>query len=306
MPTTRSQFWSVHFTSGIGSPEIPALLNDVEPAVTLSDAADQGGDVVFPADIGAHELGFPAALLDLRHQGSPSCLVEVGADHERALAGELQRGGLADARRSATTITTRSANFISFHALALLCAIAFLSLSPGRWESVVRARDRAHPRDDQGGLLSAPFQLLLPDACRAAGPAPITTRSIHRPWLKAQPHVEVGEPAQRPQASMKQYSPPRLTTNWGSSVRRWRIRRDGNRPVPSCGLQTWSSRRVLEEGAVVDPLGLDELELPGQIRLEAEEQDAAIGPVVLQDALGQHRAVAGATADDPVIRALCL
>ena len=101
---------------------------DVEPAVTLSDAADQGGDVVFPADIGAYELGFPAALLDLRHQGLPSCLVEVGADHERALAGELQRGGLADARRSATTITMRSANFISFD-MCCSCCVSWFPLA---------------------------------------------------------------------------------------------------------------------------------------------------------------------------------
>ena len=103
---------------------------------------------------------------------------------------------------------------------------------------------------------------------------------------------------------MKQYSPPRLTTNWGSSVRRRRIGCWGmvNRPVPSLR----PGKRVYlggcaEEGAVVDPLRLDELELPGELRLKAEEQDAAIGPVVLQDALGQHRAVAGATPDDPVI-----
>ena len=103
---------------------------------------------------------------------------------------------------------------------------------------------------------------------------------------------------------MKQYSPPRLTTYWGNSVRRRRIGCWGmvNRPVPSFGPANGSDLGgCAEEGALVDPLALDELELPGELRLKAEEQDAAIGPVVLQDALGQHRAVAGATPDDPVI-----
>ena len=56
-----------------------------------------GRDFAVDIAIGRHTVtacrstGGPAALLDLLHQGLPACLVEVGADHERALAGELQR-----------------------------------------------------------------------------------------------------------------------------------------------------------------------------------------------------------------------
>ena len=103
---------------------------------------------------------------------------------------------------------------------------------------------------------------------------------------------------------MKQYSPPRLTTNWGNSVRRRRIGCWGmvNRPVPSFGPANGSiSAGVPKKVPSLIHCDLDELELLGEPRLKAEEQDAAIGPVVLQDALGQHRAVAGATPDYPVI-----
>src|SRR6478752_3862592 len=43
-----------------------------------------------------------------------------------------------------------------------------------------------------------------------------------------------------------------------------------------------------DEDAVVQPLGLDELELAPDVRAGEDEDDAAVGAVVLQDALGQH------------------
>jgi hypothetical protein len=95
---------------------------DVEPAVTIPNTSDQGGDVVFVADIGAHELGFPAVLLDLRHQSPPACLIEVRADHKRTLAGEHQRCSLADARDSATHHHDAVSEFhLVRHVLHLYC-----------------------------------------------------------------------------------------------------------------------------------------------------------------------------------------
>jgi hypothetical protein len=55
------------------------------------------------------------------------------------------------------------------------------------------------------------------------------------------------------------------------------------------------------KGPVVDPLRFDELELPRELRLEADEHDAAICAVVFEDTVGQHGAVAGAAPDDPVV-----
>src|SRR5215208_999391 len=58
--------------------------------------------------------------------------------------------------------------------------------------------------------------------------------------------------------------------------------------------------RRADEDAVIDPLGLDELELALQVRTDEHEDDASVDAVVLQDAVGQHRAVAGAAPDHPV------
>ncbi|WP_369354796.1 hypothetical protein [Streptomyces sp. cg2] len=46
-----------------------------------------------------------------------------------------------------------------------------------------------------------------------------------------------------------------------------------------------------EEHAVVDPPGLDELELPPQVGSDEGDQQAAVGSVVLQNTVGQWRAV---------------
>src|SRR4029453_14547730 len=116
--------------------------------------------------------------------------------------------------------------------------------------------------------------------------------------------VEVGEPAQGPQARHKAVFAAAVDDELGQLCQAPadRLLGDGELfgPIVRPGKRVYVGG-CAEEGAVVDPLRLDELELLAEPRLKAEEQDAAIGPVVLQDALGQHRAVAGATPDYPVI-----
>jgi hypothetical protein len=46
-----------------------------------------------------------------------------------------------------------------------------------------------------------------------------------------------------------------------------------------------------DEGAAVDPLRLDELELPPQVRTDEGEHQSPIGTVVLQDPFRERRAV---------------
>src|SRR5512144_2086765 len=55
-----------------------------------------------------------------------------------------------------------------------------------------------------------------------------------------------------------------------------------------------------DEIAVVDPLGLDELELPVQVGADEDPDQAPVGTIVFEHALRQRRAVAGAAADDAV------
>ena len=67
----------------------------------------------------------------------------------------------------------------------------------------------------------------------------------------------------------------------------------------------WPDQRVLLSGrakefAIVDPLGLDELELAGDVRADKGEHNATICAVILQNALGQRRAVAGAAPEHAV------
>ena len=102
---------------------------------------------------------------------------------------------------------------------------------------------------------------------------------------------------------MKQYSPPRLTTKAGSPCKRRRIGCCGIGEPPAAVVRP--DQRVLlagraEEFAVVDPLGLDELELPSQVRADEREHQPAVGAVVLQHAVGQRRAVGRAAADHAV------
>src|SRR5438477_120983 len=59
-------------------------------------------------------------------------------------------------------------------------------------------------------------------------------------------------------------------------------------------------QRGADEDAVVQPLGLDELELAPEVRAGEHEDDAAVCAVVLEHSLGQHRPVAGAAPDHAV------
>src|SRR6185437_6373732 len=45
------------------------------------------------------------------------------------------------------------------------------------------------------------------------------------------------------------------------------------------------------EGALIDPLALDELKLPLQVGADEEEEHATLRSIILQDPLGQDRAV---------------
>src|SRR5215212_9696605 len=55
-----------------------------------------------------------------------------------------------------------------------------------------------------------------------------------------------------------------------------------------------------DEDAVVEPLGLDELELPLEVRSGEHEDDPSVDAVVLELAVGQHGTVAGAAPDHAV------
>ena len=109
--------------------------------------------------------------------------------------------------------------------------------------------------------------------------------------------------ASRAGSGAKQYSPPRVTTNGGRSCSRRRIGRCGI--VKRARAVVRADERVLlgrgaDEDAVVEPLGLDELELALEVGAGEHEDDPAVGAVVLEHALGQHRAVARAAPDHAV------
>ncbi len=102
---------------------------------------------------------------------------------------------------------------------------------------------------------------------------------------------------------MKPYSPPRVTTNRGRPCRRLRIGRRGT--VKLAALAVRPDDGILgvaraEEDAVVDPLGLDELELPPEVRADEGEHQPPIGAVVLQHSFRQQRAIRGSAPDHPV------
>src|SRR4051794_18291495 len=59
-------------------------------------------------------------------------------------------------------------------------------------------------------------------------------------------------------------------------------------------------RRGADEDAVVEPLGLDELELSAQVGSREHEDDSPVDVVVFEYALGQHRSIAGAAPDHAV------
>src|SRR5262249_52112326 len=79
----------------------------------------------------------------------------------------------------------------------------------------------------------------------------------------------------------------------------------GNRPAwddEATGARIRSGDRILglagtEEDAVLDPLRLNELELPPEVRSDECEHQSAIGAVVLEDSFRQERTVGGSTSD---------
>ena len=82
----------------------------------------------------------------------------------------------------------------------------------------------------------------------------------------------------------KKYSPPRVVTadRSGAEEERW-IAGDGH--LGHAVLVVTTDERVLVVGepervAVVEPLGLDELELAGNARLKRHEDDSTIGSVI--------------------------
>src|SRR5215216_1868762 len=151
-------------------------------------------------------------------------------------------------------------------------------------------------RSDGGGPKSSAFQrsvLVGLVVTPPSFPGDFDARSglqLRKPAQRSQPRREAVLPAagddERRQA--RQAAPDRLL-------------RDGEhaRAVVRPGQRVLVGRRA-DEDAVVDPLGLDELELALQVRTDEHEDDASVDAVVLQDAFGQHRAVAGAAPDHPV------
>src|SRR3954453_2294983 len=112
--------------------------------------------------------------------------------------------------------------------------------------------------------------------------------------------LELREPAERAQAGGKA-----VLAAAGDDERRQLLEPAPDRPVRDRqrpGPVVRSDERVLlggraDEDAVVEPLRLDELELAVQVRADEDEHDAALGPVVLEHALREHRPVARPAAD---------
>src|SRR3954464_10922508 len=109
--------------------------------------------------------------------------------------------------------------------------------------------------------------------------------------------VELGEPAQRAPTGGEAVLPaPGDHERWqllqpaaDRALRDREAARVVTGPDEGVGLE-----RSTDEDAVVEPLGLDELELPFQVSTGEDEDDAAVHPVFLDHAVGEHRPVAGA------------
>ena len=115
--------------------------------------------------------------------------------------------------------------------------------------------------------------------------------------------VELAEPAQRAQAGSEA-----VLAAAGDDERRQFLQAAADRPLrdreaarsvvrPDEGVLLG---RGADEDAVVQPLGLDELELALQVRAGEHEDDSAVLAVVLEHPLGQHRPVARAPPNHPV------
>ena len=161
------------------------------------------------------------------------------------------------------------------------------------WPCPARGDPVTHPGHTGGPRREAPRTPVAPRD-RGQGPP-------HRPRSAQVSSSDSQRRALR--LGMKQYSPPRLTTNAGTSVRRCRIGRRGmvNWSPPSFGPTSGSfSSGAPKNTPLLHPLGLHELELALQVRHGGDEDDSAVGAVVLQHPLREHRAVAGAAPDHAV------
>ena len=102
---------------------------------------------------------------------------------------------------------------------------------------------------------------------------------------------------------MKAYSPPRVTTKRGSPWSRLAHRpaRDGK----AVALGVRADDGILgvirpEEDAIIDPLRLNELELPPEVRADEREHQPPIGAVVLQHSVRKERPIRSTAADHTV------
>ena len=106
-----------------------------------------------------------------------------------------------------------------------------------------------------------------------------------RPWLKTLVLLaDVGDPVQGPQTGHETVLSAAVDHEPGQFCQTAsdRFLRDGELSAPIMRSNKWVHLGGrAEEGALVDPLRLDEFELPGDVRSDADEQDAAIGPVIL-------------------------
>src|SRR3954454_5324527 len=150
-----------------------------------------------------------------------------------------------------------------------------------------RSTGEAGSSPSTGGPKSRVFQ-------RSVGVVLVATGPLFRSGL------ELREPAERAQAGGKA-----VLAAAGDDERRQLLKPAPDRPVRDRqrpGPVVRSDERVLLGGradgdAVVEPLRLDELELAVQVGADEDEDDAAVGPVVLELARREHRPVARATAD---------
>src|SRR5215217_7300701 len=151
-------------------------------------------------------------------------------------------------------------------------------------------------RSEGGGPKSSAFQ-------RSVRVGLVATSPSFPGDFDARSGLQLGKPAQRSQARHIA-----VLAAAGDDERRqarqtapdWPLR-DGEHAgsVVRPGQRVLLGRRA-DKDAVVDPLGLDELELALEVRTDEHEDDSSVDAVVLQDAFGQHRAVAGAAPDHPV------
>src|SRR5918993_2088877 len=134
---------------------------------------------------------------------------------------------------------------------------------------------------------SVPVELVMSFPCRCVGAS----------------CVELREPTQRLQTrceAILSAASDDERGQLGQPASNWLLwNRECARPV--IGSDHWILLgRGTDEDAVIEPLRLDELELPVQMRSGEDEDDASILPVVVEHAFRQHRAVTRPPADHPV------